>query len=76
MLIVQVEKEWRRKEKALAEKRLKDEEDLRIARERQIDDIRRLKAVEIQRDKEDFYKIIQVQKQLHQVELQFYGECA
>ncbi|VVC24428.1 Hypothetical protein CINCED_3A005033 [Cinara cedri] len=56
----QVEREWRRKEREEAIKRAKDEEELNAARQKQIEDQRRMYAFEIQREKEETEKNAQL----------------
>lgn len=57
LLRLQVEREWRRKERDEAIKRAKDEEELNAARHKQIEDQRRTYACEIQREKEEAEQI-------------------
>lgn len=40
---------------------------MRIAREKQIEDIRKQQAIELEREKQDFFKVVEVQKSLLQV---------
>lgn len=54
---LQVEREWRRKERDEAIKKAKEEEELNAARRKQIEDQRRAYALEIQREKEESEKI-------------------
>lgn len=53
-----MEKEWRRKEREEAIKKIKENEELKEARRKQIEDQRESYAYEIQREKEQFDKII------------------
>ncbi|KAE9525211.1 hypothetical protein AGLY_014396 [Aphis glycines] len=55
-----VEREWRRKEREEAIRKIKQNEDLKQARTRQIEGIRESYAFEIQREKEEFDKIIKL----------------
>lgn len=54
---LQVEREWRRKEREEALKKIKDEEELNTARREQIENQRKAYASGIQREKEDTEKI-------------------
>lgn len=54
---LQVEREWRRKEREDAIKKAREEEELNAARRKQIEDQRRAYALEIQREKEETEKI-------------------
>lgn len=56
-LSFQVEREWRRKERQEAIRKIKEEEELNAARCKQIEDQRRAYAFEIQREKEETEKI-------------------
>ncbi|KAJ8936537.1 hypothetical protein NQ314_012277 [Rhamnusium bicolor] len=58
------EREWREKEKAAAKKRNESLEDLRAARSKQIEDIRKAQALALVRDEEDFMKVAKVQREL------------
>lgn len=58
------EKEWREKEKIAAEIKLKINRDLQMARQQQIDDIRKSQAVSLSRDEKDFKKVAKVQREL------------
>ncbi|XP_050528845.1 cilia- and flagella-associated protein 45 isoform X2 [Daktulosphaira vitifoliae] len=55
-----VEREWRRKEHEEALKKVKEEEELKEARRQQIEDQKRNYAFEIQREKEEFDKIAEL----------------
>lgn len=55
-----MEKEWRRKEREEAIKKIKEDEELKEARRRQVEDQRESYASEIQREKEQFDKIIKL----------------
>ncbi|XP_050431106.1 cilia- and flagella-associated protein 45-like [Adelges cooleyi] len=55
-----VEREWRHKERTAALKRAKDEEELKKARHKQIEDQRKNYAFEIQREKEEFEKVVKL----------------
>ncbi|KAL5237785.1 hypothetical protein ACI65C_005195 [Semiaphis heraclei] len=55
-----VEREWRRKEREEAIKKIKQNEDLKEARRQQIEGQRECYAFEIQREKEEFDKIIKL----------------
>lgn len=54
---LQVEREWRRKEREEALKKIKDEEELNAARREQIENQRKAYASGIQREKEETEKI-------------------
>lgn len=54
---LQVEREWRRKEREEAIRKAREEEELNAARRKQIEDQRRAYALEIQREKEESEKI-------------------
>lgn len=56
-LLLQVEREWRRKEREEAMRKAMEEEELNVARRKQIDEQRRTYAFEIQREKEETEKI-------------------
>lgn len=60
ILDIQVEREWRRKEREEAIKKIKQNEDLKQARQQQIEGQRESYAFEIQREKEEFDKIIKL----------------
>ncbi|KAK5641337.1 hypothetical protein RI129_009884 [Pyrocoelia pectoralis] len=53
----EVEREWREKERKAAAKRKQQLEDMRIGRNRQIEDLRRTQALEIQKERDEFMKI-------------------
>lgn len=57
---MQVEKEWRHKEHQEALRKIKENNDLKAARENQVENQRESHAHEIQREKEEFDKIIQL----------------
>lgn len=60
LIISQIEREWRRKELEDTIKKIKTNKDLKEARQRQIKDQRESCAYEIQREKEEFNKIIKL----------------
>ncbi|XP_075210532.1 cilia- and flagella-associated protein 45-like [Lycorma delicatula] len=55
-----VERRWRHKEREDALRRVKENEELKKARQQQVEDRRRCQAVEIQREKEETEKIARV----------------
>lgn len=59
-VVGQVEREWRRKEREEAIRKVKQNEDLKEARRQQIEGQRESYAFEIQREKEEFDKIIKL----------------
>ncbi|XP_015115031.1 cilia- and flagella-associated protein 45 [Diachasma alloeum] len=59
----EVEREWRRKEKEAALKRLETRKALAMAREDQIKYRKMLQAMEIERERREFQKILQYQKE-------------
>lgn len=65
-----MEKAWREKEKENAIKRKKQLEELRLGRQKQIDDIRRAQAMELERDEQEFHEVNKVQIELHEKELE------
>ncbi|KAJ8963484.1 hypothetical protein NQ318_018967, partial [Aromia moschata] len=64
------EREWREKEKAEAKKKKELLDDLRTARAKQIDDIRRAQAVSLARDEEAFLKVARVQRELFEKDVE------
>lgn len=60
MTNAQVEREWRQKEREAALKKNKDDQELKEARLKQIEGRRRNIAVEIQRENDEFNKIIKL----------------
>ncbi|XP_046814578.1 cilia- and flagella-associated protein 45-like isoform X1 [Vespa crabro] len=59
----EVEREWRRKEKEEAMKKIGTIQDLRKGREEQINNKRLIQAIEINREKREFERILRVQKE-------------
>lgn len=57
-----MEREWRRKEKEEALKRQEIQRILQQEREQQINNKRMMQAIEIERDKREFEKIVRVQQ--------------
>lgn len=64
------ERIWREKERANAIKRKKDLEDLLKEREKQVEDIKKSQALEIERDRTEFNHIAAVQRELFEIELE------
>ncbi|XP_074039768.1 cilia- and flagella-associated protein 45 [Leptinotarsa decemlineata] len=64
------EREWRENEKVAAKKKLEIISDLRAARAKQIEDIRKAQAVSLARDEEDFMKVAKVQRELFEKDLE------
>ncbi|CAH1162923.1 unnamed protein product [Phaedon cochleariae] len=64
------EREWRETEKIAVKKKLDLIEDLKVARAKQINDIRKAQAVSLARDEEDFMKVAKVQRQLFEKDLE------
>ncbi|KAG5899148.1 hypothetical protein JTB14_027341 [Gonioctena quinquepunctata] len=64
------EREWRENEKAAAKKRLEVNAELKAARAKQIEDIRKAQALSLARDEEDFMKVAKVQRQLFEKDLE------
>ncbi|EEB12450.1 gamma-taxilin, putative [Pediculus humanus corporis] len=62
------EREWRKREKEAALKRRKMEEDCKLARDKQIIENRRFKAMEIVREKREFEKNVRIQMELQEKE--------
>lgn len=58
----EVEREWRQKEKEEALKRLEDQRILQREREEQINNKRIMQAIEIERDRREFERIVRVQR--------------
>lgn len=54
----QVEREWREKEKQIAKKRKQQQLDMKLGREKQIEDLRKAAAIELARDEQEFYQVI------------------
>lgn len=52
-----MEREWRNKELAMAKKKKEDLEQLHLAREQQIEDIRRAQAIELAREEQEFHQV-------------------
>lgn len=69
-MFFQVEKEWREKEKAAAQKRKDQAEDMRRGRQAQMDDLRRLQALEIEKDEQEFHNVNKVQRELFEKEME------
>ncbi|KAF7418351.1 hypothetical protein HZH68_001004 [Vespula germanica] len=59
----EVEREWRRKEKEEAMKKIETIQDLRKGREEQIKNKKLIQAIEIDREKREFERILRVQKE-------------
>ncbi|XP_053994148.1 cilia- and flagella-associated protein 45-like isoform X2 [Hylaeus volcanicus] len=59
----EVEREWRRKEKEEAMKRAEAQQSLIDERERQINNKRVMQAIELERERREFEKIVRVQKE-------------
>ena len=58
----EVEREWRRKEKEEALKKLKAQRILQKEREKQINNKRIMQAIEIERERREFERIVRVQQ--------------
>lgn len=58
----EVEREWRRKEKEEALKKLEAQQILQREREEQINNKRIMQAIEIERERREFEKIVRVQQ--------------
>lgn len=54
---MQVEREWRNKQLALAKKKKEELEQLQQARAKQIEDIRKAQAIELARDEQQFHQV-------------------
>ncbi|XP_046596388.1 cilia- and flagella-associated protein 45 isoform X1 [Neodiprion lecontei] len=59
----EVEREWRRKEKEEALKRIEDQRRMKESRDDQINNKRIMQAMEIERDKREFQRVLVVQKE-------------
>lgn len=59
----EVDREWRTREKAEAIKRLENQRRLRSARDEQINSKIQMQAMEIEREKKEFEKILAMQKE-------------
>ncbi|XP_008216445.1 cilia- and flagella-associated protein 45-like [Nasonia vitripennis] len=59
----EVSREWRRREKAEAMKRLENQRKLRSVRDQQINSKMQMQAMEIEREKKEFDKILALQKE-------------
>lgn len=66
----EVEREWRRREKEEVLKKLETQERLKKSREEQINDKRVMQAMEMAREKQEFHKVLSVQKKAVQKETQ------
>lgn len=65
----EVERNWRAKEKEEAKKRQEMNERMQQEREVQMMDLKRMQALDMERDKVEFFKNIMVQKKLHAEEV-------
>lgn len=66
----EVERQWRENEIAAAKKRKEQLEEMRLGRERQIEDLRKAQAMEIERDEKEFHQVAKVQNDLYQKDLE------
>lgn len=64
---VQVEKAWRLKEKNNALKKKREADNLKKERAHQVDGIRRQQALALEREKQEFFRIVAVQKAEYEV---------
>ncbi|KAF7273556.1 cilia- and flagella-associated protein 45-like [Rhynchophorus ferrugineus] len=64
------EREWREQEKQAVLRKQKLADELKVARAKQVEDIRMTQARALARDEEDFRKVVAVQHELHQKELE------
>lgn len=63
------ERDWRNKERQRAIQEKQKEDDLKQARIKQIDDLRRMQAMEIERDEKEFAKSVAIQQENHEKHL-------
>ncbi|XP_018318651.1 cilia- and flagella-associated protein 45-like [Agrilus planipennis] len=59
----EVEREWRDKQKAIAKRKADAEEELKRDRARQMEDIRKGQALEIARERQEFFQVAKVQQE-------------
>ncbi|KAB0793441.1 hypothetical protein PPYR_13070 [Photinus pyralis] len=64
------ERQWREKQKAEARRKKEMDDALKKARAIQMEDLRKLQAIEIQKEEEEFHKVARVQQELFEKDLQ------
>ncbi|XP_022900624.1 cilia- and flagella-associated protein 45-like isoform X2 [Onthophagus taurus] len=64
----ETEKKWREEAKAAIEKKKAKDQELVEGRRKQIDEIRRAQALELERDEQEFHEVAKVQQKLYEIE--------